>query len=418
MNSLYFSLLGTLVSATALLAEEPILVSRELLSELRAEAARSHPAVAAANARAAAALLDVNGVRLWDDPTVGLSVMIADRMMRRDDGDIRLSFEQPLPRRGLFDATRDKAAALGRAERETARTSRQTIAATAAKNAIELALADEAIILQAAQIEWLKTMAENARQQAANPDASAASGLRLETELAREQQILKAAQRSRESMAQRLNLSLGRPLDRPWPPLRLPADPGPVPVPEAEVARVAYSNPRVRALREMAGAAAAETRVANQEQKPQFTVGVDSSLYSGGDLRSIDVGIKMTLPWFNEPTYRARVESAASRERAAGSDIEAARLEVAAEVLAAATEAANAAEQAHAYSGEIHERATQARQSIEAAWISATATLADLLESNRALFSIRLEQRRFIAIQAAATEDLNALVPPPSSSSK
>jgi outer membrane protein TolC len=168
----------------------------------------------------------------------------------------------------------------------------------------------------------------------------------------------------------------------------------------------------------MAGAAAAETRVANQEQKPQFTVGVDSSLYSGGDLRSIDVGIKMTLPWFNEPTYRARVESAASRERAAGSDIEAARLEVAAEVLAAATEAANAAEQAHAYSGEIHERATQARQSIEAAWISATATLADLLESNRALFSIRLEQRRFIAIQAAATEDLNALVPPPSSSSK
>jgi len=417
MKSLYL-LLGTLVSATTLLAEEPTLISREFLRELRAEAARKHPAVAAANARAAAALKDIGGVRLWDDPTVGLSVMIADRMMRRDDGDIRLSFEQALPRRGLFDATRDKAAALGRAERETARTSRQSISATAAKNAIELALADESIILQSAQIEWLKTMAENARQQAANPDGSAASGLRLETELAREQQILNAAQRSRASLAQRLNLSLGRPLDRAWPRLRLPADPGPVPVPQAEVARVAYANPRVRALREMAGAAAADKRMADQEQKPQFSVGVDSSLYSGGDLRSTGIGVKMTLPWFNEPTYRARIDSATSRERAAGSDIEAARLEVAAEVLAIATEAANAAEQARAYSGEINERAMQARQSIEAAWISATATLADLLESNRALFSIRLEQRRFIAIQQAAIEDLNALVPPPSPSSK
>jgi outer membrane protein TolC len=241
--------------------------------------------------------------------------------------------------------------------------------------------------------------------------------LRLETELAREQQILNAAQRSRASLAQRLNLSLGRPLEGAWPALRLPGDPGPVPVPQAEVARVAYANPRVRALREMAGAAAADKRMADQEKKPQFSVAVDSNLYSGGDLRSTDVGIKMTLPWFNEPSYRARSASAASREAAAGSDIEAARREVAAEVLAAATEAANAAEQARAYAGEIHERATQARQAIEAAWISATATLADLLESNRTLFSIRLEQRRFIAIQQAALEDLNALLPPPPSTS-
>lgn len=416
MKSLYY-LLGTFVSATVLFAEEPTLVSRKLLTELRAEAARSHPAVAAANARAGAARQDISGVRLWDDPSVGLSVMIADRMMRRDDGDIRLSFEQPLPRRGLFDATRDKAAALGRAEGETARTSRHQVAATAAKNAIELALADESIVLQAAQIEWLKTMTENARQQAANPNGSAASGLRLETELAREQLILSAAQRSRASLAQRLNLSLGRPLDAAWPTLRLPVDPGPVPVPQTEVSRVAFANPRVRALREMAGAAAADTRIADQEQKPQFSVGVDSNLYSGGDFRSTGIGIKMTLPWFNEPSYRARIASANSREKAAGGDIEAARLEVATEVLAVATEAANAAEQARAYSGEIHERAVQARQSIEAAWISATATLADLLESNRALFSIRLEQRRFIAIQFAAIEDLNALVPPPSSSS-
>jgi outer membrane protein TolC len=87
------------------------------------------------------------------------------------------------------------------------------------------------------------------------------------------------------------------------------------------------------------------------------------------------------------------------------------RREVAAMVLSAVTEAANAAAQSRAFSGEIHEKARQTTKSIEAAWISSKAPLTDLLDAARMLFSVRLEQRRMIAMQLAALEELHTLVP-------
>jgi outer membrane protein, heavy metal efflux system len=91
--------------------------------------------------------------------------------------------------------------------------------------------------------------------------------------------------------------------------------------------------------------------------------------------------------------------------------VETMRREIAGMVMMAATEAANAAAQARAYSGEIHEKAVKATQTTEAAWISSKAPLTDLLDSARTLFAIRLEQRRMIAMQLAALEQLHTLVP-------
>jgi hypothetical protein len=119
----------------------------------------------------------------------------------------------------------------------------------------------------------------------------------------------------------------------------------------------------------------------------------------------------MSLPWFNDSSYQAKIDAAKSRELAAGRDAEAMRREVASMVLTAATEAANAAAQAHAYGGEILGKAEQATQTTEAAWISSKAPLSELLESARRLFAIRLEQRRMTAMQLSALEELHTLVP-------
>jgi outer membrane protein TolC len=183
-------------------------------------------------------------------------------------------------------------------------------------------------------------------------------------------------------------------------------------VARAEIARIPHANPRVRAMKEMAGAANAETRMADRERLPEIAVGVDTQLYSGtGDIQSTTFGVKMSLPWFNDPSYQAKIDAAKSREHSATQDVEAMRREIAAMVLTAVTEAANAAAQARAYSGEIQEKAITASKSIEAAWISSKAPLTDLLDSSRTLFSIRLEQRRMIAMQLAALEELQTLVP-------
>jgi outer membrane protein, heavy metal efflux system len=411
MKILSTILSGLFVSGSLLRAVEIRTITGPFLKELQAEASKNHPANKSAALLTAAATRDIRALRLWDDPMIGLSLMAADSAKRRSDGDIRLSYEQPLPKRGLLQAQLSKADALRRAQLENSVATALEVGAAVAKDAIELALADESISLQSAQIQWLDTMTENARQMMLNPSSTSIDALRLESELAKETQVLAAAQRTRSRLAQSLNLQLGRPLEAPWPALKLPADPAPVPITSAEIARIPSRNPKVRSMREMANAAAAEVHIVDRERQPQFSIGVDTDLYSGGDFRSASVGLKMSLPYFNRTAYDAKSQASQLREKAALKDIAASRLEIATAIVAAVTEAANDAAQARAYSGDIYQHSLQAAQAVEGAWISSKSSLTDLLDANRLLFSIRLEQRRFIAMQQVALQELNLLVP-------
>jgi outer membrane protein TolC len=404
-------LAGLAVAGGLLHAGEAQLLNDALLSQLRVEASRNHPAAAAGKYRATAAGHDVHAIRLWDDPMVGLGLMAAERMMRANDGDIIVGVEQALPKPGLYDAKRRKAEAIHRAEAANSTAAALTAGATAARDAIELALADDSLTLQQAQVRWLATMTENARQRAADPTGSSLDALRMATELAKETQVLDAARRSREGIARKLNLTLGRSLDSAWPALQLPATPPPVPLAPAEIARIPHANPKVRAMKAMAGAAGQDTRIAERDRWPDISVGIDGNGYSGGEWRSTTVGVKMSLPWFNDLAYQAGIAAARTRQLAASREVEAMRLEVATEVLTSATAAANAAAQARAYGGEIHAKALQTTRSIEAAWLSSKAPLTDLLDASRMLFAIRLERARLIAMQLAALEQLRSLVP-------
>lgn len=412
MVSIHKYLAGIVLSVSLLHAGETQLLDDGLLLRLRTEASRNHPSAIAGKHRAQAAEQETRAVRLWNDPMVGFGFMGASKMMRKDDGDVMVGFEQALPKPGMFQAERSKMEAMQRAELENSGSATLSAGAEAVRSAIELALADESIMQQQAQIEWMTKMVENAKQMAADPNGSSTDALRMEVELAKEQQMLNAARRSRDGYAQNLNLILGRSLESIWPTLKLPEAPLPVPIAHTEIARIPYVNPKVRAMREMTAAASADTRIADRERLPDVSVGVDSRFYSGtGDAVETTVGIKFSLPWFNDTSYQAKIDAAKSRELAAGSDVESMRREIASMVVMAATEAANAAAQARAYSGEIHDKALKARQTTEAAWISSKAPLTDLLDSSRLLFAIRLEQRRMIAMQLAALEQLHTLVP-------
>ena len=412
MHSIYPLFAGILVAGSLLHAGETQVINEGFLIRVRSEAARAHPSAIAGKHKADAASHDVRAVRLWNDPMIDFGYMEAEEMMQMDDGDIMIGIEQALPKPGMFDAERRKMEAMSRAENENARSSALTAGADAARSAIELALTDEWIDLQQSQITWLAAMAENARQMAADPMGSSADALRMSVEVEKEQQMLDAARRSRVGYAQKLNLILGRSLDSPWPVLKLPVVPTPVPLAKAEIARIPHANPKVRAMREMAGAANADIRIADRERLPEIAVGIDTKIYSDTrDVRSTTFGIKMSLPWFNDHSYQAKIDAAKSRELAAGDEVEKMRREMAMMVLSAATEAANAAAEARAYSGKIHENTRQAAQATEAAWISSKAPLSALLDSSRALFAVRLEQRRMIAMQLAALEELQTLVP-------
>jgi outer membrane protein, heavy metal efflux system len=407
---------GWLLAGTLTQAGETRLLDDAALDAIRNRAAHQHPTTIAARYRESAANQDVRAIRLWDDPMVGLGFMAARRpQMRREEGDFQIGVEIPIPKPGLYEANLLKTGALRRAESEKIRAAMIESGIEATMLAIELALADEIVRLSSGELAWLSEMETNAGQMALLPGSTGIDSIRLASEKVKLEQDVAASRRTRDGLARRLNVVMGKTISETWPTYRLPASAPPVPLAAAEVARIPFANPRVRAMREMAGAADAEIRIADRERLPSFSAGIETRGYSQDGYRGTTLGLKMTVPWFNRDNYQAKVDAAKLRSDAAVADTEAARREVAGQVISAATEAANAAAQARAYGGEIRKKATEANESVQASWINSKAPLTDLLDTRRLLFSVDLEQRRQVAMQLAATEKLNLLVPKRSS---
>ncbi|MBM3833979.1 MAG: TolC family protein [Verrucomicrobia bacterium] len=404
-------LMAALISARVS-AQEAGLVDITFLDTLRLEVRTNHPTVAAAQARVRAAEAGIRAVRLWEDPMAGLGVMTAERSMRRDDGDLMFAAEQTLPRLKLYAAQKAKAAAersILEAEMRSAALALETLVA---QTAFELALADEMLAIETNQLAWLEGMAINAREKLKDPMSNASEPLRMESEVAQQRQKIDATQRNRARLARQLNILLGRPPEQAWPNLRLPDAATPAPALAEELRRLFQANPMLQALLNTVSAARAEIDVARRERRPIFSVGVESSIYSGGDYRQTTVAGKMTLPLFNTRLYRANLDRAQQQQVAAEREIDALERKLRGEVIAAHTEAEIAAHQADAFAKEIIPRTEKAAESTQNAWISNKASLLEVFEARRALLNARLEERRFVAAQRAALEMLRSIVPP------
>lgn len=394
-------------------AQEPRLLDASFLDTLRAEVRTNHPSVAAAQARVLVAEAGVRGVRLWEDPTANAGVMAADQEMRRSDGDLIFGVEQMLPRRKLYEARKARAGAERAIFEAETRTAALTLETLVAQSAIELALVDEMLAIETNQLVWLESMATNAREKLKDPMANASEPLRIESEVAQERQKIDTTQRQRIRLARQLNILLGRDTDAAWPNLRLPESATLTPALADELARLYQVNPMLQALLNTAEAAKSEIEVARRERSPIFSVGVESSVYSGGDFRQATVGAKMTLPWFNKSVYRANTDRAIQQQAAAEKEAEALARRLRGEAVAAHTEAETSARQAKTISEEVIPRAGKAVESTQNAWISSKASILEVLDARRSLLNARLEERRSVAAHRSALEMLRSIVPPP-----
>ena len=413
--NLLIALVATAVATPLTHAQTLQMVDAGFLDSLRAEVRTNHPSIAAAKARAQAAEAGVRAVRLWEDPMAGVGVMAAERDMRADDGDLMFMVEQVLPRRKLYEARKARASAERSMFEAETRSAALTLETVVAQTALELALLDEIFAIETNQLVWLESMAANAREKLKDPMATASEPLRIESEVAQERQKIDSITRTRTRLTQQLNILLGRPADESWPILRLPESASLTPALEAELNRLFEVNPMLQALLNTANAAKSEIEVARKERSPIFSVGVGSSVYSGGDFRQATVTAKMTLPIFNKSVYSASVERAQRQELAAEKEIEALHRKLRGEAVAAHTEAENAARQADTFSKEVIPRAQKAAESTQNSWISAKSTLLEVLESRRAMLNARLEERRSVAAHQAALEMLRSIVPPQTS---
>jgi cobalt-zinc-cadmium efflux system outer membrane protein len=407
-----FALLVLTAFALTARAQTPRLLDAAYLDALRAEVRTNHPTMAAAQARVQAAEAGVRAVRLWEDPMAGLGIMAAERDMRRDDGDIIVMAEQALPRRKLYEARKARATAERSIFEAETRSAALTLETLVAQAVIELALMDEMLAIQTNQLAWLESMAANAREKLKDPMGNVSEPLRIESEVAQERQKIDSTRRQRVRLMQQLNILLGRAADSSWPVLRLPESASLTPALAEELSRLFQVNPMLQAMLNTANTARSEIEIAKRERSPMFSVGVESSVYSGGDFRQATVGAKMTLPWFNNSVYRANTERARQQQVAAEREVEALGRKLRGEIVAAHTEAENSAHQAGTFSTEVIPRAQKAAESTQNAWISSKASLLEVLESQRGLLNARLEERRFVAAHRAALEALRSIVPP------
>lgn len=413
-NSTVFACLLLQSALAAWAQNDTNILNVDYLERLRASVRAEHPSIAAAQARLRAADAGTRSVRLWEDPMVGLGIMAADVDMRRDDGDLMFSVEQTLPRRKLYEAEKSRA----RAERSAAAAEAESIAlkleTSVTQTAIELALANEMIGTHADELDWLDTMAVNARERLKDPGgvANASEALRIESELAQQRQRHDSDVLMRRRVTRQLNILLGRPADDPWPAIRLPAGATNTPALDAQLTNLVAANPMLQRVASEELAARSGIEVARRQSKPVFSVGVDTRVYSGGIFRETTVGAKMTIPLFNRSLYRANVQRAEEQRESAEREIEALDRELRSQVVSAYTEAENAERQVETVVNELIPRAQAAAASIQNAWITSKATLLETLEARRAVVNARLERSRLVAAHYSALETLRSLVPP------
>lgn len=380
-----------------------------IVEKLVREAITAHPKAQAARQRTEAAYAAIGSVRLWQDPQIGLGYMAASKMMQRDDGDIIASADQMLPRLGLYKAEKRKASAEYLATGAAVQVTTNELGLAVAQATLELALADEIIDLQAENLRWLKTIVSTAEERAKNPDSSATETLRLQGELSMREQTLSAARRQRAQFARTLNILLGRSPEEGWKELRLPSVIPQLPSTAALKIRLERSNPQLMAMRHMAEGAEADADAAREKKKPIFSVGIQANSYSGGDLRSTALMLKMSLPWLNRSAYRADIAKADQLLKAAQSDIEAEQRELYTQLTALMTDADNNQQLVKSYNTEVLPRTAEAVETLQNAWISSKATLLDVLDARRSLLSAKQDQKRALAARHVAYHSLSAL---------
>ncbi|MDI1310537.1 TolC family protein [Prosthecobacter sp.] len=399
------------VSLQNLAAEDSGAASPAFIRRLVREAEASHPSVQAAAARSQAAASAIGAIRLWEDPQLGLGTLFASNVNRQGNGDISVGIDQMLPRRGLYRAEKSRALAEQQAQQAMQKQTANELGLMVAQAALELALADEVIRLQAENVAWLETIVKTAEERAKNPDATGTETLRLESELSVKKQTLASARRQRTQFATTLNLLLGRPADATWSALSLPPKAQDHASATALKVRLERDNPQLAALRHQTEAAQAESTAAREKRKPAFSVGLQVNTYSQGTLQDTMamLNFKMTLPWFNRAAYKSDIARADKLHEAAQSDLAAQQRLLYSQLSAFITEARNGQQLVNAYVSEVIPKSEKTVETLQNAWISSKATLLEVLDARRALLEAHMEHERALAAWQVALQNLAAL---------
>jgi outer membrane protein TolC len=384
-----------------------VVVSPEFVNRLAEEMHERNPGLQAARARTNAAAAGVAAVRTWEDPRFMLGGMIAEEMMRAEDGDILYGVEQKLPLFGRPGLARKVARAESDAAASRENAGFQVRRAELAASLFQTALANRTLLIGEQDLGWLDTMVAAMESKYRSGAASLVEWTQAQNERSR---LAARLQTDREQLAQEqiaLNRLLGRPMLQRWPTLELPDVADTVRFSPELLDFATRYEPRLRAMRDESRVARARADLTRRERLPEVSAGVLARNYSGdGDFRQGEVVLRLSLPWFNRDGYRGDLQREEALARAAELDAADYGADLLKDVHGLTVKIAAARREALVYRDEIIPRSETAIESARAAWESGRGMFRDLLDARRMLIEARLMFAQSVAEQYRMLSEL------------
>lgn len=379
-----------------------ILLTTAVINQMVEELRTNHPALRAADARALAANLNTNSVRVWEDPkfVFGGTLYSAKGMNPGEEGNLIYGIEQKLPLFGKARAAQRAARADAETEEARAEWQFQSLRRDLSKALFKLAADDRALEIGEQDLGWLETMEKAAEARYRSGTATQIEVLRLQNERAKRADRLKSDVLHRHHSRLAINRLLNRSLDAPLLRLELPPIAGAIPFNNRLVDLALANDPRLRIMTREIAAAEARVVAVRKSRLPDIGIGIDGRQYSGdGGFRQGTFMLNFSVPWFNDGKYRSDVERDQGRLRATELDATDYRLSVREEIHHLTVSLDVARRQALLYENEIVPRSEQALSSAHANWINGRGMFNDTMEARRMLLDARLDFAKAISEQ-------------------
>lgn len=230
-------------------------------------------------------------------------------------------------------------------------------------------------------------------------EGSNADVLRIQMELGRLENEIQTTEAMRGPVAAQLNAALGRPAEAPLPePDAAREAPVVVELPERSASEWLAANPLLRAAAHEIVRDEAEVELAEREGRPDITVGVEVMDNIGMAPDEVMVMASVSLPLWRERYAAARREAEAMRNESVATRENLQReLETAVQMTLFGLR--DAERKLRLYDQVLLPRARQSVESLQSAYRVGDADFLDLLEAQRTLLSIELNQQRALADQ-------------------
>lgn len=369
----------------------------------------NHPALRAAHERWRSSEAAHLAVRAMADPMVKASVSAASARGPRDseNGNLGYGVEQRLPIMGKETAARELAAREVHLASIQEQVAFESLRRDAVRALLQLAQSEQELALNHEENEWHALEARTARARYEAGEGSSLDVLRFESEHAQRRTMLQRAEHELAARRGNANRALGFLPDHPLDPFQLPQLIPAIAFSPTLAERSSSHSTWFRKASADLRRAEQQVKVTQRSGRPDITVGLESSHYSGdAGWREGFLTVSSTLPWFNQSRYQQDLARDNASVRALEADLADARLGGQAELFNRLTVANTAALEATNLQQEVLPRAEAAFQAALTAWIGEKATLTELFETRRMVIETRFRRVQAVAEQWQALNEV------------